>query len=234
MKKILFGLIVGFVAMQGMVFAQTVPGSSSSATISPTESVQEKEIQNLTDKLATKVAELRKQNNTGMSGFVTKIQPNVISIKNNDEENYQVKLDDALTKYYQVTGTQIKDITVDDIKVGKFIIVSGVQSDNTISANSVYIDEMFLVKSGQITEVNTADYSLGVTSTEKDTYTLEIQTDTKQEIVDPKTLQVTPIGFSKIKAGDTIHFVVKKTGNEKDNTYSAVKILIIPQEYFMN
>ena len=36
-----------------------------------------------------------------------------------------------------------------------------------------------------------------------------------------------------IKEGDTIHFVVKKTGTEKNNTYTAVKILIIPQEYFM-
>ncbi len=232
MKKILITLLIGFLATQSVVCAQTTSDASLSGTITPIETIQEKEIQNLTDKLATKVAELRKQNNTGMSGFVTKIEQGTISIKNSDDADFQVKLDDALTKYYQVAGTHIKDITLDDIKVGMFILVSGVQSDNTIRANTVYRDDMFLVKSGQITEVNNSDYSLNITSTEKDNYTLEIETGTKQEMVDPKTLQIIPIGFSKIKAGDTIHFVVKKTGSEKNNTYSAVKILIIPQEYF--
>jgi hypothetical protein len=41
-------------------------------------------------------------------------------------------------------------------------------------------------------------------------------------------------GFSKIKEGDTVHFVVKKTGEEKElNRYSAQKILVIPQEFFI-
>ena len=41
------------------------------------------------------------------------------------------------------------------------------------------------------------------------------------------------IGFSKIKEGDSVHFVFKISGDEKNNEYSADKILVIPQEYFI-
>lgn len=52
-------------------------------------------------------------------------------------------------------------------------------------------------------------------------------------MVNIKTLDLERVGFSKVKEGDTVHFVVKKTGEEKNNSYSAIKILIIPQEYFI-
>ncbi|EKE14431.1 MAG: hypothetical protein ACD_12C00509G0001 [uncultured bacterium] len=52
-------------------------------------------------------------------------------------------------------------------------------------------------------------------------------------MINIKTLLKETIGFSKLKEGDTVHFVVKKTGTEKNNEYSAYKILVIPQEYFI-
>ncbi len=40
---------------------------------------------------------------------------------------------------------------------------------------------------------------------------------------------------SKIKEGDTIHYVLKKTGKEREaNRYSALRVMVIPQEYFIN
>jgi len=68
---------------------------------------------------------------------------------------------------------------------------------------------------------------------DKTVYTLSIETSTKQQIVNIKTLETERIGFSKIKEGDSIHFVVKVNGDEKNNEYSTEKILIVPQEYFM-
>jgi len=146
---------------------------------------------------------------------------------------YQIKLDDTLTKYYQIVGNNAKEIKVSDIKKDAFIITTGVENDKVITANIVYVDEMFLVKSGKITEVDKENYSLKVLSSDKDIYTLEIETTTKQQMINVKTLVAETSGFSKIKEGDTVHFVAKKTGPEKNNTYTATKILIIPQEYFI-
>ena len=55
---------------------------------------------------------------------------------------------------------------------------------------------------------------------------------TTQQLMDIKTLELSKVGFSKYKEGDTIHFVFKKIAGAKENRYTALKVVIIPQEYF--
>ena len=217
-----------FLLANSIIFAQT---PSESASSSPTVAV-DKDIQLLKDKVANKVLEIRKKNNKAVSGFVLSNDGNKIKINNNGVEN-QVKLDSTLTKYFQIIGAQKKEIKVDDIIKNNYIIVSGVMADNIITANVVLIDENFLVDSGKITEINKDSYNVKVSTSDKNIYSLDIETYTKQFLMNIKTLDLEKAGFSKIKEGDTVHFVVKKTGGEKNNNYSAVKILIIPQEYFI-
>ncbi len=228
---LLFILIFGRLT-SNRIFAQT-----GTITPSPTFTVEEKNIQNLKEKIATKVAELREKNNKAVSGFVTQVAAQSIKIKDEKDVEYEIKLDDALTKYYQVSGTQLKEIKLSDIKKGLFVIATGVANDNIINTNILYVDEMFLVKSGKITEVDKENFTLKLLSSDKDAYTLDIETTTRQQMINVKTLAAESTGFSKIKEGDTIHFVVKKTGDENPpvggNTYSPIKILVIPQEYFM-
>ncbi len=225
-------LLTLFLSIQSITFAQT-----GTMAPSPTLTLDEKNIQNLKEKIATKVAELREKNNKAVSGFVTSTSDLSIKIKDENDVGYEIKLDDALTKYYQVAGTLLKEKKLEDIEKNMFVIATGVASDTIINSNIVYVDEMFLVKFGKVTEVDVNNFSLKVLSSDKDTYTLEIETSTKQQMINVKTLEIERVGFSKIKEGDTIHFVVKKTGEESPpaggNTYSPTKILIIPQEYFM-
>lgn len=231
MKKIiqntfLLGYLISWLV--GSVIAQT---PSTTASSSPTV-VVDKDIQQLKNKIANKVSEIRKKNNKAVSGFVVSNDGNKIKINNDGEEN-EVKLDDTLTKYFKIIGAQKKEIKADDISKNDYVIVSGVVSDNIITANVVLVDENFLADSGKIIEVIKDSYSIKVLTSDKNTYSLDFETNTKQFMVNIKTLDLEKVGFSKIKEGDTIHFVVKKTGEEKNNSYSAVKILIIPQEYFI-
>ncbi len=229
-KTLLFNYLIiwlfGYLTIN--VVAQTPPISASS---SPTV-VVDKDIQQLKDKIANKVSEIRKKNNKAISGFVLSNDGNKMRINNNGEEN-QVKFDDTLTKYFKITGAQKKEIKADDIAKNDYAIVSGVVADNIITANVVLIDENFLVDSGKITEINKDNYNIKVLTSDKNTYSLDFETNTKQFMVNIKTLDLERVGFSKVKEGDTVHFVVKKTGEEKNNNYSAIKILIIPQEYFI-
>jgi len=211
------------------VIAQTPPTASASAT--PTV-VVDKDIQQLKDKIANKVSEIRKENNKAISGFVLKIDGNNMQLNNKEDVN-QVKFDDTLTKVFKVLGTTKKEIKTSDISKDDYAIASGVVADNIITANVVLIDENFLADSGKITEINKDTYNIKVLTSDKNTYSLDIETSTKQYMIDIKTLSRDTIGFSKLKEGDMVHFVVKKTGKEKDNNYPAVKILIIPQEYFI-
>lgn len=232
MKKLLQNtLLLGYLVslLVGSAMAQTPSTASSSPTV-----VVDKDIQLLKDKIANKVSEIRKQNNKAISGFVQSIDGNAMKLNNNGSgEVNQVKFDDTLTKVFKILGATKKEIKTNDIAKNDYAIVSGVVTDNIITANVVLIDENFLVDSGKITEINKENYNIKVLTSDKNTYSLDIETGTKQYMLNIKTLLRETVGFSKLKEGDTVHFVVKKTAEEKNNSYSAVKILIIPQEYFI-
>jgi hypothetical protein len=229
-KTLLFGyfiiLLFGYLTVN--VMAQTV---TLTPTPAPTGTIN-KDIENLKEKIANKVLEIRKKNNKAVSGFVVSNDGNQMKINNSGEQN-QVKFDDTLTKYFQIAGTQKKEIKADDIEKNDYAIVSGVVVDNVITANVVLIDENLLVDSGKITAIDSNNFNIKVLTGDKKTYSLDIETNTKQKLIDIKTLEMGTIGFSKFKEGDTVHFVVKDTNTEKNNNYSALKILVIPQEYFI-
>ena len=212
----------------------TTKVASDSAEASSSAEPTESDIVDLKEKIATKVAELRKKNQKAVAGTIKSIKAKIITIVTADDSEYEVKVDDTLTNIYLVSGTTKKEIKLTDLEKGNYIIVNGPTLDKSIDANSIYLDEEYEVRSGTISEVNKDDFSIKVVTTLKDTYTLDIENKTTQQLMNIKTLALEKIGFSKMKEGDTVHFVVKKTGTEgKDNRYSALKIVIIPQEYFL-
>lgn len=233
MKKIAIIGILVLMLVSG-VTAQTPSVPVTSPTAEPTVSAEEDVIQTLKDKVATKVAELRQDNIRAVSGTVEKVEGDTVTLKTEDNEDYTIKLDESLTKFYRIDGSAKGEIKREDIKKGNYAIVDGVINDRTVTANSVYLDVLYLVRVGRIIEVNAADFTIQVVGTDKETYTLDIETGTRQTILNTSTLQPERIGFSKIKENDAIHFVVQKTGEETEvNRYDAVKLLIIPQEYFI-
>lgn len=232
MNKILSYIILGvlFFSTQS-VTAQTSTATPSSTTV-PTVKV-DKEIQNLKDKVANSVAEMRKDQKA-VTGRILSVKGNSLSLKSNSQITYNVEIDNALTKIYQVAGVGRKEIGIEDLEKNNYIIVGGPILDNSITANFIYQDEQFIVGTGQVTEVNKTDFFLKTITSDKDNITLDIETSTKLQILNIKTLEIERSGFTKIKEGDTIHFVYKKTGVETQiNRYSALKILIIPQEHFI-
>jgi len=72
------------------VYAQEKP--------TPTSTVDEVEIQDFKDKIASKVAELQEKDQKSIAGFVIKNEKTQISIKSEDKQSYLVKIDDILTK----------------------------------------------------------------------------------------------------------------------------------------
>lgn len=240
MKDIQINKIISSIALTAVlvsgttVYGQTMQkdaSPSANTEASPSAEVTKTEITDLKEKIATKVAELRKKNQKAIAGRITAIKGSTITIKTADDTEYEIKVDSDLTKAYLI-GTTKKDIKVSDLKVGLYIITTGPILDKTVDANYIYQDESFTVLSGKITEINKDDFSIKVLTTDKDTYTLDIENSTNQTLMDIKTLALDKIGFSKLKEGDTIHFVIKKTGTETEKRFTAIKLVIIPQEYF--
>lgn len=241
-RIIIFITIINFISLPSLS-AQTraVSRSASPSTTviptksaSPSSSLVNREIQNLKEKIATKVAELRKKNLKAVAGVIEESSKDTFKIKSVNGEEYTVSLDDSLTKIFQIAGAVKKEIKVSDLKKESYAIISGPVTDKTVTANYVYLDEQYLVKTGKVTEVDKEENIVKTLTSDKDNYTLDIEITTKIQMLDSKTLEVAATTFSKIKEGDTIHFIVKKTGKEKElNRYSTERILVIPQEYFI-
>lgn len=216
-----------------LVNGQTLPPASTpTATLGP--GWQDKDIVSFKEKIATKVAQLQQKNTKVITGYVVEVNDTQLRLRADDNQSYEIKLDQLLTKFYKIKANEQKEIKLSDIKKDDYIIVSGVQNDKSINANFIVIDEEFAVLSGKVVELDKKNYTLKVLTNDRDIYQLDIETTTKQEIINIQTLAIERAGFSKIKEGDIIHFVIKKTAQtEKENKYKAEKILIIPQEYFL-
>jgi len=224
-KKILvitfFIIFLGFL-ISFVILAQEKVSTSSS----------EKEVEILKEKIASKVAQLRQENNQAVSGKIINLSENQIEIKDNNDKKILIKLDPTLTKYYRIKNNQKKEINFSDLEKNNYVVVSGITTDKGINANLIFVDEKYLVEFGRVIEINKDSYWLKINTITNENIILDIETYTKQLMLNIKDLQLEKTGFSKIKEGDMINFVAKDEKNE-NNHFSAQKIIVIPQEYFL-
>lgn len=237
---LLLAIITGL-AQTNQVIAQTKETTSSASKTSETAThsgAVDSDVKIFKDKIASKVAELTKNNKNIKAGYITSKNDDVIELLTDDKKTFTVQIDKTITNFYSLEKGSKKEISLKNLKVDDFIIVSGPFIENSINANNIYKDQEHIVKSGKIIDIDKKDFTIQVMTLEKDTYLLDIEKFTKQYTLNVKTLKIGKIGFSKIKLGDTVNFVCQKTRNlklnEKTIRVSASKILIISQEYFNN
>ena len=206
--------------------------TSGKLTVTPTTKPEDPDLKKFKENVASKVsADMQKQRVT--TGMITAISEGSVKIISDDDITFDVKIDETLTSIYQVVGTALKDLKVKDLKKAQYIIVTGLVIDKTVTANVIYIDEKFMVKSGKITALNKSDFTIDVITNEKEQLTLDVGSKTQQLILNIKTLETEKTGFSKVKEGDTIHFIVRKQGLDKtQKKFLAVQFVVVPQEYF--
>lgn len=229
MKKIglihLFSLLI-FVTVVSGVVAQTTSTDSAGR--------KSKEVEQLKEKIAQKVANIVKKDTKAYAGYVQEIKGKIIKIKGTgDTVVTQIETDDVLTKYFQIGTVEKKDADFKDIEKGDYIIISGPRDAEKVNANTIYIDTPYSVGSGKITEVDSVANTIRVVTLDRADLILDIETTTTLQIMDSKTLELGKLGFSKIKIGDTVHFAFKRSETpNKDKKYTAGKIVLIPQEFF--
>lgn len=223
-----------FVSSALTTYAVTPVATDSAGQVEATSSSNiSKEVQKLKENLVNKVAQIQKKELRVVVGKVTEVGKTSLKVTAEDATVFTVSLDDVVTKYYSLKSGTKKELEKSDISTGDYLIIAGVVNDTKISANSIYIDSQVVVGSGTVATIDKTDFSLVVNSFTHERYTIDIESATKLSLLDSKTLELESAGFSKIKEGDAVHFVLTVSGKEKEkNRYSAQKLLIIPQEYF--
>jgi hypothetical protein len=185
-----------------------------------------------TDKLATKVAELSKEKKI-ITGIIAKVDKNTINLTGLDGKKYTVTTDETITDVFSVALGK-KQMKLEDLTKDMYIILSGTVIDNTITANTIYVDDQYMVASGKITDADPIALTIRLVTTDKDDITLSIDTKkTKLQLIDTKSLILLTTTFAKVKEGDTIHFVAKRPADGKIEKLNADRVIILPQEYFV-
>ncbi len=222
MKKIVTTVIILFLtsSLFSLTHAQTLPSSDDMDKIN--EKVDE-----LKDKVASRVAELNLVEKKGIVGVVEKVSSNQITI--NDLKNKTRIIDiDEITKF---SSNENSSYELSDIKKGSQISALGLYNKDSRRLLARFVNEVSipLFVSGVVTSVNEENFTITLTTQEEKKYIIDIERVTKTLIY--KDGDLTSSGFSKISPGENT--IVSGFENLKEkNRITASRLIIfsnIPQ-----
>lgn len=244
MKHLQSNLVLSFFALGLIVFtpslalAQTTKPSAvptQKTTPTPKEETESKPIDDtlkiIKEKIEDKVDEINKSSKKVIVGVLNKIEDDTLELTQENGKAFKVNIDTTVTKFFSTTLKATEEIEKTDLDKNDLIIVFGPIIEDQISANKVIKQSHYVTAQGEITSIDSANFTIDIVTSDKEEISLDIEQTTTQQIIDVKTFKLTKAGFSKFKIGDRIHAVYVKPAKESDKA-STVRILILPQEFF--
>ena len=191
------------------------------------------DIRKMRDKLASMVAQMLNKERQVVAGELKSIEGIDYTIDTLAGSTDQVAIDEVLTKYYRIVGAAKEELQKKDIKIGQYVIVTGLRTDGQVTANEIFVDDPFDSKAGRVTEIDSNNYTFKLETFDKETITINIDRSVTQEALNIKTLALEPSSFIKIKEGDVAHVVFQmKSIKQALTTVTPVRMLVIPSAYF--
>ena len=196
------------------------------ATLTPTPlpGALEQQISDLKDKIASRVAQLKLVDKRGIIGIVTDVTQTQITLTDMKGNTRFVDVDE-LTKFSSPTAKS--SFGISDITKGTTLGVLGLYNKESRRILARFVDVLILPISfsGAVSDTDAQNFVVTVITTDKKTYTVDIENVTKTMSFDGASLLKS--GFSKIQQGQRIMIIgfVDKT-NSKHITAS--RVLLFP------
>ena len=196
-RHLLISLLTLSLTITPSVFAQTA-----------TQSATNKKIEDLKDRLATKVAQLRQTSRRAIYGTVksTSITSFVVETKTKD---VKIELTDEIKVIQYLKGERTA-LTSEDIAKNDLVSVFG-DYDTTLDllkATIVVIQRPGPERiSGTVTARDDKEYTVTIKNPQGVTYIVDIEKSTKTLLWDREKKGLVKSGFSKIVAGNVVHIV---------------------------
>lgn len=227
-KNILFIIFASCLILSGISFSLSFKSVNAvSKTPTPTEAekdVNQKQINDLTERIASRVAQLKLVEKKGLIGKVTDVSNTQITIS--DIQNNTRFIDvDELTKFASPNAKSSFGI-------------SDIEKDSTIGILGLYNKDSRRIMARFVTVLNLPRYISGtISSIDEDNFTLLVKTRKNNINIDvgsttitssfTNSLKLTKSGFSKLKEGEYI--IVVGFEDKKDKTLIvASKIIVFP------
>lgn len=205
-----------------LVSGSSVWAVAATPSATPT-SEKTKQIEDLKERLATKVAELQQTQKRAITGVVKSTSLSTITVETKNKD-VKIELTETIT-VAQVLARKRTKLTTDDIDEGDRVTVFG-DFDATLDilkATVIFIQgETPSYLRGTVTAVSAKDFTITLVTAQQQSYSIDFEKTTKMSRWDP-TKGLAKAGFSTVAVGDTIHVVGSKVPKQQ-NRISAARI----------
>ncbi len=201
--------ILTALTLTGTVWAAT---ASPSATATPTGKAAQ--IEDLKERLATKVAELRQTQKKAVFGLVKAITVSTVTIET-PTKDLKIDLPDEIVVYQTVNGKRTK-LAASNIEKDDVVAIFG-DHDTTLdllTAKVVIIQSAAPSRiSGTVSAIDKTDFTLTINSAQGESYIIDIETNTRTQMWTNGALERG--GFSRINVGDVVHVIGTNVKNQE-------------------
>ena len=202
----------------GRPLAATTPTATGAAD------TKQKQIEDLKERLATKVAQLQSLSRRAVAGVVKTISLSSLTVETATKD-MKIELTDDIKVIQYLKGNRTR-LTFENLDRGDNVVVFG-EYDSTLDllrAKVIFIQAQLPVfVSGTVAEIDKDKFTLTVATADGKDTIVDIEKYTKTQMWD-KGGGTSRGGFSKIQLDDTIH-VVATPVPKKENRVSAQRIL---------
>ncbi len=232
----IYTLILSFLlllATAGNVYAASptaTPTTEKETQLSSTAETtpKQKQLEDLKERLATKVAQLRQSQRRAIFGTIKSTSVSTITVELQTSD-IKIELTDDIQVFQIIKGTRTK-LTTEDLAKGDMVSVFGEYDTGLeiLRAKVVFIQSPLPQSTaGRITEISEKDFTVTIATPEGQTYILDIERSTKNLLWEPDK-GIVKSGFSKLAVGNTVH----ATGipvPKKENRLTALRLLDLGQ-----
>lgn len=193
------------------------------------EAKETDKIQELKEKVAEKVADLKKEKLGGLAGTL-KSSTDEALILNQDGTQYSIQLDED-TKVFQIeTNLRKKEIKLSSIEENTPLCIIGEidKNEKTGLAKIVVVKEPNVAIVGKVVSVSTKDGTITVESLDGKTYVVDIEVSTKNNFYNLEKNTLAKIGLSKIEQESRIHVYAIK--GKEEGRLTTLRVLILPKD----
>lgn len=222
MKKYIL-IAMFFLLPLGVVTAAT--SATPSATATP---IKNKQVEDLKERIATKVAQLSQTERRAIYGTVLTTSISTLTVET-ATKTMKIELTDDIKVFQMIKGKRTS-LTVEDVSKNDVVSIFGTWDSavEVLKAKVIFIhgsNEAVQRVIGTVTEAKKADYTILLNTKDGTSYTVDFETITKTNVWS-KEKGLEKAGFSRLTAGDTL-LVVGTEVPKKNNRISALRILDI-------
>lgn len=211
-------LIMVFLLPVGLVLAvEATPSASAKPAL-------DKKVEDLKERLASKVAELSQTQRKAVAGTVKSVSLTTLVVESSKEE-YKIELTDDIKVIEYIKGKR-STVKTETLRPKDPVVIFG-EFDTTLGilkAKVIVIQQPPARRvHGKVTGLDTKAATITLATSDGTSYTIDVERATKTNRWIGET-NVEKSGFSKITQGDTIH-VIGTNVPKKENRISADRIL---------